>query len=101
MELTDPHLFREPPRQRIARVAACIEAAPEACFAIALENLERWQKHGRLHPGPLIEWRQRIHEAQSSAQALLAFLQFLRSSDPDECLLLSCSPFVGLPTTVS
>jgi hypothetical protein len=96
MSIADHHLFREDRETLWRRIASHIAAHPED-LSIALENLDRWEAHGRLHPGPLHEWRRRIHEAKESADAMDAFVEFLAEPNHDAEPLKSCSPFVGLP----
>lgn len=98
MEFTDPHLFRQDPRLKHRLCAEAIAAAPQVCLDIALKNLQRWENWGRTQQRPLIEWRQRIEAAKASSDGLESLLHFLRSADPDATPLLSCTPFVGLPT---
>jgi hypothetical protein len=96
MAPTDYHFLREDRRERWRRIADRIAAHPEE-VRIALNNIERWLAHGRIHPAPILEWRRRIHEAQVSPDAFAAFVAFLAAENHDEEPLKSCSPFVGLP----
>ena len=98
MELIDPHLFRQDPRLKHQLSADAIAAAPQVCLGIALENLQRWEDWGRTQRGPICEWRVHIEKAKKSSSGLESLLHFLRTADPDATPLLSCSPFVGLPT---
>jgi hypothetical protein len=92
----DHHFRREDRASRWRRIARHIETHPED-LAIALENLDRWQALGCVHPGPICEWRERIHAAQSSAEGMCALLQFMAEPNHDSEPIKSCSPFVGLP----
>lgn len=97
MSVNDHHFEREDRAVRWRRIAAQIEANPED-LAIALENLDRWEKLGRVHPGPIREWRRRIVDARASGQGMRTLLDFLAGENHDSEPLKSCSPFVGLPT---
>ena len=96
MILTDPHFRREDRASRWRRIAAHLKQHPED-LAIALENIERWLSLGRVHPGPIEEWRERIHAARRSPAAFADFIAFLAADNHDAQPLKSCSPFVGLP----
>jgi hypothetical protein len=96
MSATDHHFLREDRTVLWRRIAKHIEAHPED-LSIALENLNRWETHGRVHPGPLHDWRKRILAARESAEALQALVAFLAAPNHDAEPLKSCSPFVGLP----
>jgi hypothetical protein len=65
-------------------------------LTIALENIERWLRLGRVHAGPLHEWRRRIEVARGSAGEWEAFLAFLAEPNHDSERIKSCSPFAGL-----
>lgn len=96
----DDHHFRREDRALLwRRIARHIEAHPDD-LAIALENLDRWQALGRVHPGPIREWRGRIHAAQDSPDGMRALLQFMEEPNHDSEPIKSCSPFVGLPLAV-
>ena len=93
--MTDPHFEREERGDRWRRIASQVERDPE-CLEVALENLDRWEQWGRVHPGPLREWRRRILAAQSSRAEREALICFLAAPNHDEEPLKSCSPFVGI-----
>ena len=93
--LQDPHLFRPDRRQLWNQIALKLEGSREN-IQLPLENIERWLQRGRLHPGPLLEWRDRLIKAQISDEAWADFLDFLRADNCDAQPLKSCSPFVGL-----
>jgi hypothetical protein len=95
MSATDHHMFREERAPRWRRIAAHLAAHPED-LNIALENIDRWLALGRVHPAPLLEWRSKIEEAQSSPAALEELLSFLAADNHDESPLKSCSPFAGV-----
>jgi hypothetical protein len=94
----DHHFRREDRTLRWQRIAGHIDAHP-ADLSIALDNIDRWLALGRVHPAPLIEWRERIHAAQDSPTAFREFIGFLAAPNHDAEPLKSCSPFVGLPLT--
>lgn len=96
MTLTDPHFNREDRSQRWRRIAADLEAHPE-WLEVALENLSRWERWGRVHAAPILEWRRRILAAQNDAAAFQNLLAYLREENHDREPLKSCSPFVGFP----
>jgi hypothetical protein len=96
MSATDHHFLREDRTVLWRRIARHIETHPED-LSIALENLERWETHGRVHPGPLHDWRKRILAARESAESLQALVALLAAPNHDSEPLKSCSPFVGLP----
>ncbi len=87
----DPHLVPKDPA-RWKKLARHLRDHPEA-FDIALENLDRWEKWGRVHPAPLHEWRRRILEARSSPSAMDDLLPV-----PVEALPRILSHFRGLTT---
>lgn len=91
----DHHFQREDRSLRWQRIAGQIAANP-GDLHIALENIERWLKLGRVHPAPLLEWRERIQAAQTSEGAFKELLTFLGAPNHDTETLKSCSPFVGL-----
>ncbi len=76
-------------------IADRIQSDPD-CLSLALDNIDRWLKSGRLHPAPLREWREMINEALSNTQKMILFLQYLREDNHDSEQLKSCSPFPGL-----
>jgi len=94
----DHHFRREDRASRWQGIARHIEAHPED-LAIALENLDRWQALGRVHPGPIHDWRERIHAAQASEEGMRGLLKFMAEPNHDSEPIKSCSPFVGLPLT--
>ena len=96
MSASDHHFLREDRKVMWRRIASHIEAHPED-LTIALKNLDRWEALGRVHPGPLHEWRERILTARESEAALQALVAFLAAPNHDSEPLKSCSPFVGLP----
>lgn len=96
MSASDHHFLREDRKVLWQRIATHIEEFPED-LQIALENLDRWEALGRVHPGPLREWRERILAAQRSGDALQELVGFLAAPNHDSEPLKSCSPFAGLP----
>jgi hypothetical protein len=96
MSSSDHHFLREDRTVRWQRIARHIETHPED-LSIALENLDRWETLGRVHPGPLHAWRNRILAARASDEDLQALVAFLAAPNHDAEPLKSCSPFVGLP----
>lgn len=96
---TDDHHFRREDRAQLwRRLAKHIEAHPED-LDVALENLDRWQTLGRLHPGPIREWQRRIHAAQASESGMRALIEFMAEPNHDSEPIKSCSPFAGLAAT--
>lgn len=96
MKAEDHHFHREDREVMWRRIAEHVAAQP-ADLAIALENLDRWEALGRVHPGPIHDWRARILSAQESREGMLALVEFLAAPNHDSEPLKSCSPFVGLP----
>ncbi len=92
----DHHFRREDRTLHWQRIAAHIEAHPSD-LRIALENIERWLKLGRVHPAPIYDWRARILAAQKSEESFGELIQFLAAPNHDSERIKSCSPFVGLP----
>jgi len=92
----DFHFRREDRGERWQRIADHLARNPDD-VDIALENITRWLDRGRVHPGPILEWRRRIVAARSSEEAFRRFLDELSRNDCDANPLKSCSPFVGLP----
>ena len=90
----DFHLYRRDRREHWRDIAACIRAQPTV-LSVALANSDRWLGRGRLHPGPLLEWRRTIIAAQSGPTELQQFLTYLEADNHDAEPLKSCSPFVG------
>lgn len=95
MSAADHHFRREDRANFWQRISDHIAAHPED-LDIALENIARWEALGRVHPGPLQEWRKRISEARGSSKGLQAFVAFLAEPNHDSEPIKSCSPFVGL-----
>ena|SRR6478735_8967034 len=95
----DHHFRREDRTLRWQRIAKHIGTHP-AELSIPLENIERWLALGRVHPAPLLEWKQRIQAAQSSPAAFRELIDFLAAPNHDVEPLKSCSPFVGLSLPV-
>ena len=89
------HHFRPVEQDRWTRIAALIEEDPQ-CLDVALENLDRWEKWGRTHPGPIREWRTRILGAQSDPGEFAGLLNYLREDNAGSEPLKNCSPFAGL-----
>lgn len=100
MTCDDHHFRREDRTVHWHRIAKHIEKHP-GDLAIALENLDRWQALGRVHPGPIHEWRERIRAAQESREGMRVLIDFLAAPNHDSEPIKSCSPFVGLPVTQS
>src|SRR5690606_8341907 len=96
MLLNDPHFRKKDHAARWRHIAEHLRAQP-GDFVIALENLDRWEQWGRVHPAPLCEWRRRIHAAQASPAAIDDLLVRPATANHDAEPLKSCSPFVGLP----
>lgn len=96
MSVTDHHFRREDREVLWRRIARHIDAQP-GDLDIALENLDRWESLGRVHPGPIHEWRGRILAARESREHMRAFIDFLATPNHDSEPLKSCSPFVGVP----
>lgn len=96
----DDHHFRREDRTSLwRRIAWHIENHPDD-LTIALQNLDRWQELGRVHPGPIHEWRKRILDAQVSPEGMRSLLDFMAAPNHDSEPIKSCSPFVGLPMTI-
>lgn len=98
MNASDFHCFRSEPLVRWRGIAAVLETQPEA-WEWALGNIERWLAQGRLHPAPLLEWRQWLLEGRRDQTKRAELLEALRQppADAHEDQLRSCSPFVGGP----
>ena len=98
MNTQDFHLYRMDPMERWRGIADVLEARPEA-WDWALCNIERWLAQGRLHPAPLLEWRQRLEEGRIGRVKRYSLLEALRTPpvDAHQDQLRSCSPFVGGP----
>lgn len=102
MSAPDFHLFRTDPQVRWQGIAAVLAMNTES-WEWALSNIERWLAQGRLHPGPLLEWRQVLREAHDHEEARGKLLNQLRRAPANahEEQLRSCSPFVGGPFRVT
>lgn len=92
----DHHFLREDRVSLWRRISAHLAAHPED-LCIALENIERWLAGGRLHPAPLLDWKERIMAARESPVAFGKLITFLAEPNHDSERIKSCSPFVGLP----
>ena len=94
----DFHCFRSDPLIRWQAIAAALETN-QAAWDWALANVERWLSQGRLHPAPLLEWRQWLLDGSQDPAKRAALLEVLRRPPEDalEDQLRSCSPFVGGP----
>jgi len=99
MSANDHHFQREDREIKWRRIAMHIAANP-AELSIVLENLDRWEALGRVHPGPIHEWRSRVLAAQESPENLSKLIEFLAAPNHDSELIKSCSPFVGLSMVV-
>jgi hypothetical protein len=91
----DFHFRREDRGLRWKRLAVHLSACP-ADFHVALGNIDRWEKSGRVHPAPLIEWRERILAALASPAAMDSLIRFMETPNHDSEPIKSCSPFVGI-----
>ncbi len=97
----DHHFLREDRTLRWQRIAGLVRNNPKN-LDIALENIERWLERGRVHPSPILDWKERIKNAQQSPEAFSKFIAFLAEPNHDSFPIKSCSPFVGLePATDS
>ncbi|WP_338690433.1 hypothetical protein [Haloferula helveola] len=96
MEASDHHFNREDRSRKWKRIAAHLRDHPED-LAIALENMDRWETLGRVHPEPIRCWRERIRTAMASDAGMNALIGFLEAPNHDSEPIKSCSPFVGLP----
>jgi hypothetical protein len=96
MSGSDHHFLREDREVLWRRIAMHIERHP-ADLSIALENLDRWEALGRVHPGPIHEWRGRILAARESVDGMRALVRFLAAPNHDAEPIKSCSPFAGPP----
>ncbi|MBN8458041.1 MAG: hypothetical protein J0M04_09395 [Verrucomicrobia bacterium] len=95
MSENDYHFRREDRAIHWRRIARHVEEHPEE-LGIALDNLDRWERLGRVNPLPIREWRWRILAARSSSEAMRDLLEFLAAPNHDAEPIKSCSPFVGL-----
>ncbi len=91
----DHHFLREDRTLRWQRIAGLVRGNPEN-LDVALANIARWLALGRVHPAPLLDWTERIHDARKSPEAMTAFLEFLAAPNHDSFPIKSCSPFVGM-----
>lgn len=98
MNASDFHCFRSNPLIRWQGIADALEKDP-AAWEWALANIERWLSQGRVHPAPLLEWRQWLMEGSQEQAKREALLELLRHPpvDAHQDQLRSCSPFVGGP----
>jgi hypothetical protein len=98
MSASDFHCFRSDPLARWRDIAEVLAAQPEA-WQWAQDNIERWLAQGRLHPAPLLEWRDRLQKASREQAQREALLEALRNppADAHQDQLRACSPFVGGP----
>ena len=94
--MTDDHHFRRQDRGQHWRDLACHLAEHPDDLNVALANIERWLQLGRVHPGPILAWRERILAALESPAAMRGFLEFLTAPNHDSEPMKSCSPFVGI-----
>lgn len=94
----DFHCFRSDPLARWRGIADVLQTNP-AAWDWALANIERWLARGRLHPSPLLEWRQWLLEGRNDGARREVLLETLRRPLLDAHLdqLRSCSPFIGGP----
>jgi hypothetical protein len=92
----DHHFLREDRTLLWRRISSHLAGHPED-LQIALENIARWMKSGRLHPAPLLDWRERILAARESPEKFDQLIAFLAEPNHDSEPIKSCSPFVGLP----
>jgi len=100
MSAADFHYLREDREILWRRIAAHIQRHPSD-LSIALENLDRWEALGRVHPGPIHDWRNRILKARQSPGSMRELIDFLAAPNHDSEPIKSCSPFVGLPLAVA
>jgi hypothetical protein len=98
MNAPDFHCFRSDPLARWRGIVAVLETQPEA-WEWAQANIDRWLAQGRLHPAPLLEWRQWLREGCQEPAKREVLLEALRHppADAHQDQLRSCSPFVGGP----
>jgi hypothetical protein len=97
-DASDFHCFRSDPLTRWRGIAEVLEAQPEA-WEWALANINRWLARGRVHPAPLLEWRQWLLQGREDQNKRGAMLEPLRHppADAHQDQLRACSPFVGGP----
>jgi len=94
----DFHCFRSDPLIHWRNIADALESDPSA-WEWALANIDRWLARGRVHPTPLMEWRQSLLEGcqdQAKRESLLATLREA-PADAHQEQLRACSPFIGGP----
>ena len=85
-------------RRRWLFLADKLEHQPDL-LAVALENIARWIKGGRLADTRMLEqWRQIIEAARADRQGMEALLELLRDDTEQSRSLKSCSPFAGVLT---
>lgn len=94
----DFHCFRADTSAYWRGIADVLETNAEA-WNWALANIERWLAQGRLHPAPLLEWRQSLSHSRRESAHRDALIATLRQppQDAHQDQLRSCSPFVGGP----
>ena len=99
MELSEANANVQPLiHQRWLFLADKLERQPDL-LGIALENIERWIKGGRLaDTRKLDEWRQLIEAARTDGQGMAVLLDLLRNDAEEVRPLKSCSPFAGVLT---
>lgn len=100
MSVIDHHFQREDRGQMWQRIATHVTQRPDDLH-LALETLDRWEAWGRVHPGPILEWRQRILAAQANPADFESLIAFLAAPNHDSEPIKSCSPFVGLISSPS
>jgi hypothetical protein len=96
MTATDHHLFRQDRAEHWGRISRVLRHEPQA-MSWAMANIDRWLARGRLHPGPLQQWRQLLEAAQEGPTGLDALMDFIEETSVEAEQLRSCSPFVGGP----
>jgi len=74
----DYHCFRTDPQVRWQGIADVLETDP-AAWDWDLANIGRWLTQGRLHPAPLLEWRQWLLDARKAARPRSDLLEALFS----------------------
>jgi hypothetical protein len=99
MSGTDHHFRREDRASHWLRIAGHVERHPDE-LDVVLANLDRWEQLGRVHLGPIREWRRRILAARASQDGMRELLEFLAAVNHDAEPIKSCSPFVGLSLAV-
>lgn len=82
-------------RLLFSAVACKLDEQP-SLLEIPLQNIERWVARGHPDAQRLLEWREKIHEAQSSKKAFTRLLALLRDSSPRSLRWKGFSPFAGI-----